>query len=146
QINAVRVTGRRTANSPDGPIQLFFPQMLGRSTFEPEQQAVSSQIELDVALVIDRSGSMAFADNEKSSGNKTPKAAPRNWDFCDAAPPKSRWLDTVSAVDIFLDELRQTPVSERVSLATYSTSAQIDRQLTTDYASIQSSMNVYTKK
>ena len=146
QINAVRVTGRRSAGSPDGPIRLLFPNMLGRSTFEPEQQAVSSQIELDVALVIDRSGSMAFAANEKSSGNSTPKAAPRNWDFCDAAPPKSRWLDTVSAVDIFLDELNRTPVAERVSLASYSTTASIDRQLTTDYASIRSGMDVYTKK
>ena len=48
-MNAVQVTGRRTQGSPDGPIRLLFPDTLGRSTFQPEQVAISSQIEVDLA-------------------------------------------------------------------------------------------------
>jgi Flp pilus assembly protein TadG len=145
-LNAVQVTGRRTQGSPDGPIRLLFPDTFNRSTFQPTQQATSSQIEVDLALVMDRSGSMAFASNEPTNIAAGPKAAPKNWNFCDAAPPKSRWLDAVAAVDLFLDELGKSPAVERLCLATYSSDASISRDLTTDYTLISSGMNAYTVK
>lgn len=145
-LNSVKVTGRRTAGSPDGPIRLLFPDTLGRSTFQPTQEAISSQIEVDLALVMDRSGSMAYAWNEPTDTSKTPKGAPKNWEFCDAAPPLSRWRNAVSATDVFLAELTKSPTSERVSLATYSTSASQNIDLTTNYTTISNGMNVYTKE
>jgi Ca-activated chloride channel family protein len=143
-INSVQVTGRRTAGSPDGPVKLLFPNMIGRSTYEPKQVATSSQVEVDLALVIDRSGSMAYASNEPTNISKTPAGAPKGWDFCDAAPPKSRWLDAIAAVDIFLTELNKTPIVERVSLASYSTDALLNKNLVTDYTQISSALNAYT--
>lgn len=145
-VNAVQITGRRTPGAPDGPVSLLFPNMLGRQTFEPQQTAIASQTEVDIALVIDRSGSMAFADNEKSSGFNKPKAAPKNWDYCDPVPNKSRWLDAVGAVDLFVAELDASPGLERVSLSTYSSDATLDIDLTTDYTKIRNRMNAISQK
>lgn len=145
-LNAVKVTGRRTKGAPDGPIRLLFPDTLGRSTFEPEQVAVSSQIEVDLALVMDRSGSMAYGWNEKTDTSKVPYGAPKKWSFCDAAPPLSRWIDAVKATDVFLSELAKSPTTERLSLATYSSDAKVNIDLTTDYTKISGGMNVYTQQ
>lgn len=145
-LNAVQVTGRRTKGSLDGPVRLLFPDTLGRSTFQPTQLAVSSQIEVDLALVMDRSGSMAYAWNEPTDTSKTPKGAPKNWEFCDAAPPLSRWRDAVKATDVFIGELNKSPVQERLALATYSTSASQNVDMTLDYAKISSAMDAYTQQ
>jgi len=103
-INSVRVNGRRTAGSPSGPVPLFFGSILGVDTFEPQSTAAATFIERVVALVIDRSGSMHG----------------------------QRYLDLVSAIQVFVDTLAETPVDERVSLASYSSSATRDVELTTN--------------
>lgn len=103
-INSVRVNGRRTAGSPSGPVPLFFGNFLGVDTFEPQSTAAATFIERDVSLVIDRSGSMRG----------------------------QRYRDLVGALQVFVDTLAETPVDERVSLASYSSSATRDVELTTN--------------
>ncbi|MDA0659660.1 MAG: Tad domain-containing protein [Planctomycetota bacterium] len=82
--NAVRIT----AHGPNIP-QLM-PGFLGNTVYEPVQIATSTQTELDVVLVLDRSGSMAYASNEPAVYPPFPAAAPVGWDYCQAAPTPSR--------------------------------------------------------
>ena len=56
--NAVRVTGLRTNQSKSGTIPLLLPGILDRNQFEVQQDAIAMQVDRDIALVLDRSGSM----------------------------------------------------------------------------------------
>jgi len=147
--NSVRITGLRTAGSGSGSVGMILPTFGTIDNFEPIQIAISSQVELDIALVLDRSGSMAYGDTEdaaaRASSGLGPAIAPPDWWFCDAAPPESRWLDLVPAVDILLNVLNNSPQNERMSLATYNSSATIDVNLTSDYTLISAGMDVYTQ-
>ena len=71
-LNAVRVTGRRTNGSASGPVGLFFGGVMGVGEFEPSHLATSSQLDRDICLVVDRSGSMMrdlFTRNIPGGGN-----------------------------------------------------------------------------
>ncbi len=58
--SAIRITGRRNQGSLSGPISLFFNGFQEFSDFEPVMISVASQVDRDIALILDRSGSMAF--------------------------------------------------------------------------------------
>ena len=142
--NAVEVTTRRESGAPDGPIQLILPNIIGSGPFSTRQTAISSQVDLDVALIIDRSGSMAYGANETAAFPPAPASAPPGWDFCDEAPPVSRWRDVLAAINIFTNELSTTATREFVGLGTYNETANIDQPLTDNYDLIGSALNVYT--
>lgn len=112
QPNAVRVTGLRTASSAAGPVGLLLGRMLGVSTFEPVNVATSTQLDRDICLVVDRSGSMMWSLNGSSVPGGT---------SCD--PPnmqKSRWGSLYTAVYAFLEELDKTLQEEQCALVSYS--------------------------
>jgi Mg-chelatase subunit ChlD len=100
--NSVQVLGRRTHDSPSGPVPLFFGNLMGMRFFEPQCIAAATYIERDVVLVVDRSGSM--------KGDK--------------------FLSLVDAIDVFVKTLQETPVDEQVGLASYSDTATSDVYLT----------------
>ena len=106
--NSVQVTGRRTTDSPSGPVPLFFGNIMGMRIFQPRCLASATYIERDVVLVVDRSGSM---DGQK-------------------------FLDLVAAIDTFTATLDETPVDEQVGLASYSDYATGDVPLTEDLSAI----------
>ncbi|MEM8670514.1 MAG: vWA domain-containing protein [Planctomycetota bacterium] len=106
--NSVMVNGRRTVGSPSGPVPLFFGNLFGVEFFEPQSLAAATYIERDVVLVVDRSGSMR--------GQK--------------------FQDLSNAIDIFTETLNQTPVDEHVGLASYSSQASEDVQMTEDMSEI----------
>ncbi len=149
-INAVRLNARRTSDSASGAVEMVFPTFGAVDSFGPSQLAIASQVELDIALVLDRSGSMAYGDNEDSVARATaglgPAIAPPGWWFGDPAPPKSRWIGLANAVQVFLDILNKSPQDEHVSLVTYNSKAKTDQNLTTDYSLILKALDVYTKK
>ena len=142
--NAVEVTARRTTGSLDGPLTLLLPNILGISNVQSSQTSRSNQLEVDVVLVIDRSGSMAYASDEPAVFPPVPAAAPAGWLFNGPAPNPSRWRDLVAAVDVFLAELTASPINEMVGLVTYSGYTDIDQDLTTDYSDIQKALDNYT--
>lgn len=107
--NAVRIESGRTRGRPDGPVGLFLARLLGRNDFEPVQSAVAAQLDRDIALVLDVSGSMQG----------------------------SKFNGLTQALTVFLSELTSTPQREQVSLTTYSTSSTRDQALTPDMALIQ---------
>ena len=99
--NSVRVTGRRTEGSLSGSIPLIFPVFSSSGVFEPVKIATATQIDRDISLVLDRSGSMTDPID--------PTVTARPWRRNRPVPDGSKWLDLVSATDAFLAALSSTP-------------------------------------
>lgn len=111
--NAIQITTGRTADRPDGTVPLLLGSMLGVSSFAPVQTATAAQLDRDLTLVLDRSGSMS------SSGK----------------------FDALkAAVDVFLDEIDLTPQTEHVSIVVYDNSSQKIQELTPSTASCRTAM------
>lgn len=143
---SVKVIARRTSRSKDGPLGLVLPKLLGLDQIETEQSSISTQVQVDIVLVIDRSGSMAYAANETAAFPPAPRNAPSGWYFCDPAPPLSRWRDLTAAVDVFLSQLTSSPAPERVALVTYADAASADvAVLTENYFQIKRGLDQYTR-
>lgn len=132
--NAVRLTTQSFANGAGDAPRPYFPVFGANFDIRPRCTATNTQTTLDVALVIDRSGSMMFRADESSAG--TPAAMPAGWTAGDPVPPNSRWLDLAAAVDVFCDELNQTAKEERVALVSYSSDVTREIELTDDYTQI----------
>jgi Mg-chelatase subunit ChlD len=142
--NAVRVTGRRTQGSIGGPVNLLFAGVLGVNDFEPEHVATSTQLDRDICLVVDRSGSMMWV---LSGGSVNP---PGSSDCSRPHPTLSRWGALAAGVDAFLNELDRTRQRETVGMVSYSSNttecgntyriSSIDSDLVSDYAPIRSRM------
>ena len=138
--NSVRLVTRTLANSSTG-IEPLFPFFGSGFTVRPKQTSVSTQGVIDIALVVDRSGSMAYAANEVAQYPPSPATAPSDWDFGDPVPPNARWLDLIAAVDTFNTELNDTPQTELVSLSTYNDQSYTNQTLTDDYSLITSELD-----
>jgi Ca-activated chloride channel homolog len=148
--NAVRVHARRDGGSLSGTVGMLMPTFGATNKFSPTQTAVSTQVEVDIALVLDRSGSMAYGDLESSetmaAAGLAPASAPPGWRFCDAAPAGARWRDLLTAVQAFLDTINSSPQQEFVSMVSYSDNSLREAQLSSNYAAIPRAMDVYTQK
>lgn len=147
--NAVQITGRRTKGSLTGPVDLLFAGALGVRQFQPVETAVSTQLDRDICLVVDRSGSMMWT----LTGSSLPSGAP------DCGPPdptRSRWGALHTSVNAFLDELDKTSQDEHVGLVSYSSNitqcgykyniSDINSDLVADYSVIRSTMNALSSK
>ena len=135
--NSVRLTTNAFAGGAGTALKPFFPMFSPDMDIRPTCTATNSQTTLDVAVIIDRSGSMSFAADEASGGG-TPAAAPDGWAYGDPVPPNSRWLDLIASVDSFCDELASTSKIEKIALVSYSDNVSIDVNLTDDYGLITS--------
>ncbi len=141
--NAVRLHGLRTDDSPNGAVNYIFPVFTSK-TIQFAKSAVSTQAEVDIVLVFDRSGSMAYATDEPASFPPAPSTAPAGWTFDSPVPPNSRWLDAIDAADAFLSRLSETPQREKVALVTYADNANVDVPLSHTYADIEFGLNTYS--
>jgi len=121
-LTSVRVIGDRTADSAQGPVSMFFGHMLGQGTFQPTQVATASSSVRDIALVLDRSGSMSMPADGK----------------------QSRIEALVTAVNVFLAEIESSSPTSRISLTTYSTESTRDLKLTPNFASVRRQVNNLT--
>lgn len=108
-FNSVQVLGDRRESSRGGGVGLFFSQLYGVDNFEPTVTSISTFMNVDICLVLDRSGSM------------------------EGQPLK----DLKNAVNVFLDELEATSSDEQVSLASYASNATLDRNLSTNYSNVR---------
>jgi len=148
--NAVRIHGKRTSGSKSGPVDMLFSGVLGVDEFEPAKTATSTQLDRDICLVVDRSGSMMWTLKGGSHYPKGTKA-------CDPPDPtRSRWGALASAVEIFLQELVATDQEEQVALVSYSSNtrecgnryriSQINADLGTDLDTIRTEMGKISSK
>lgn len=138
--NSVRLTTNSFAGGAGNAVQPFFTVLATNFDIRPVCTATHSQTTLDVGVIVDRSGSMAFAANE-SSASGTPANASPGWSFGDPVPPQSRWLDLVAAVNVFCNELTITSKVEQVSLCGYRDNATRIADLTADYQQISDALN-----
>jgi hypothetical protein len=143
--NAVLVNGRFSEDSPNGPVQLCMPIVMGMGTFETSQNAIAAQSELDIALVLDRSGSMAFSIDENGASSSVPASAPAGWSFGQAVPPNSRWHDAVNATNQFMQTLSNTPANERIALCTYNELAWNETDFSQESEDISISLDNHTQ-
>lgn len=132
--NSLRVVGSRTTGSLSGSIPLLFSEFTSTGVFEPSMSSTATQIDRDICLVLDTSGSMAALTN----------GAWGDWSFGNPAPAGSKWLALVDSVDAFLNALRRTPQDEQVALVTYSTWATHQLDLTLNYTSVEERMDEIT--
>jgi Mg-chelatase subunit ChlD len=112
-INAVRVVGSRAANSPDGPVNMLFGRLFGQDVFEPVQSATATRLDRDIALVLDKSGSM------------------QNF---------GRFEALLNGLDVFLAELETTSQKENVSLTAYDEFPEKLVDMTPDLVAISNAM------
>jgi Ca-activated chloride channel homolog len=147
--NAVQVTGRRTQGSLAGPVDLLFTGVLGVKQFEPKEIATSTQLDRDICLVVDRSGSMMWT----LVNSQLPSGAP------DCGPPdptRSRWGALNIALEAFLQELDKTAQDEHVALVSYSSNitqcgytyhiSDINSDLVSNYDTIRTAMKALSSK
>lgn len=137
--NAIRLTTHSLANSAIVPS--LFPFMGSVAEIRPRLSATSTQMVVDIVLVVDRSGSMAFSTSETASEAVPPSAAPLGWAFGDPVPSDARWLDLIVAVDAFNTELENSPDVERLALSTYNQSSASNVTLTTDYSQLSDALD-----
>jgi len=133
-INSVQVLGNRTPGSAAGAATLFFGGVWGQGSFAPVKSAVSIQIDRDIALILDRSGSMAW----RADG------AELDWVEGEKLHPHARWINLETAVNSFLDILDGTLPTESVALATYSTEATLDLELSASYQPVRDRLDFIT--
>lgn len=150
--NAVRVTSSLD-RLPGGVPLIVMPQMMGRNTYSAEQSASSTRIEMDVCLVVDRSGSMSWSLGPTAfgyPGELAGKSPIQNY-FELPHATLSRWAALRSAINVFVTVLNEAPIKSRVALASYSsnftfgvwssTVASIDQPLTTNYTTMDTRLN-----
>lgn len=173
-VSSLRVLGRRTSSSPSGNIRLPFTGFAFFGAFEPQAVSVSTQIDRDIALILDRSGSMidpiydwdlyrSTSLEEQRVWNRSRRRWETTWVEVTTwnpasmetvyntyntqynsywydngpVPDASRWKSLESAVDAFLVVLEGTVQQELVSVATFSSSAQLDLELQSTYSPIR---------
>lgn len=66
--SAIRVNGRRDTGSLSGKVPLIVPGMLDATDFSTNQLSVAMQVDRDISLILDRSGSMGWIDWDWPSG------------------------------------------------------------------------------
>lgn len=153
-LNAVRVNAKMESGSLAG-MGTCFMSALNPDKFSLNYQSVATQVDHDLCLVVDRSGSMAW------DTTNTPWSYYHDDEdedlpiiqtyFRPPHPEYSRWAGLETAVDTFLDEVDALPFECKVGLVSYSSNfvfglykseaSTIEDQLTTDYSSIRNSMN-----
>lgn len=67
-VSSVRINAKRDAGSRGGRVDLIFPSLTARKIFSPTYSSVAMQVDRDISLVLDRSGSMNWPDYDWPSG------------------------------------------------------------------------------
>ncbi len=62
--SAIRVRGRRESGSLSGQVPLIIPGLLSLNDFSTVQSSVAMQVDRDISLILDRSGSMSWVTFE----------------------------------------------------------------------------------
>lgn len=147
-FNGVQISAERMADEGRG-INLFFGSLYGREEISLAQTATAAFQDVDILLVLDRSGSMKW----KTTGDTTPTE--QTTLQCLIPNAESRWHSLDEAVTIFLNTLQASPVLERVGLVTFSSDftdfcgtttiqeSTLDQALTSNQNAVRSAMSNY---
>jgi Ca-activated chloride channel family protein len=143
--NALQVTGQRNATSIDGSLNVLLPGLTSTTQFGTTQMAQATEQCMDIVLVVDRSGSMAYSVNEITDpASGPPAAAPPGWIWGQPCPPNARWLNLVAGIQAFVTYLTISATQEQLALVSYNNNTTIDVPIAPTYAGINPALNVYT--
>jgi Ca-activated chloride channel homolog len=148
QMRAIRIQGRRDSGSASGNIALLMGGLLGRTTFEPRVFSVAANLDRDICVVVDRSGSM----NWELTTNNLPSGV----SSCQRPDPNlSRWGSLSKAFDAFVEELKDTGPKEYMALASYSSAgvfcgvtfeeSSLDSPLSDSYGPAKTAMKAWSE-
>ena len=143
-VPAVRVVASRTDGSQSGPVTLLLGNILDTNFFQPSFESTAVNMDRDIVMVIDRSGSMNFSIQDNST--------PPGTNVCEHPHPTlSRFAALHEAFGVFVAELDKTVQKEQLGLASYSsagtfcgqpfTDSSIEALLDEDYGPSQSAMD-----
>jgi Ca-activated chloride channel family protein len=144
-LNSARVTGNKN-------VGMIFGGFLTTTSFTPQQQSIVMRVNHDIALVLDRSGSMAFDTSSSEFIYPSDRNFGTNFQNYFATPSltASRWKALSDAVNAFNTELTTRQLDAQVALTTFaedysfgsfsSVEASTDVPLTKTYSQISSSM------
>ncbi len=159
-FNSFRVEANLLNGSSSGNLPTVFSNVHNVTSVEIDQRATATETYLDVVLVLDRSGSMAF----DLTGVEWSYPSGNSWyiDYYVAPRQGSRWKSLENAISVFLQEMSVKSKKEHVALVTYSSTenyysqywkkyfssneVQTDRNFTTDYTKIMSSVTTIGSK
>jgi len=157
-VNGLRVSGRRTADSPSGSVRLFFGRIFQVFQFEPTHHAVVVRMDRDICLVVDRSSSMKLylTDTEDVMSSSDPRFCQPPHGVHSGTGPYSRWSALVDAIDVFTDTLATTTPQEQVALVSYASGGtwcslvnnetDLDRSLTGDLSQVTSAVSAISSR
>lgn len=145
--NSFRVDAKMNDAALGGALPMLFSKVHKRDTVDLNQRATATETYLDIVLVLDRSGSMAF----DLTGVEWSYPSGQSWvsEYYEAPQANSRWESLEGAIEVFLEEMSQKVKKEQVALVTYSSDVtywstyysayfsaeevQTDQGFTTDY-------------
>lgn len=156
--NSVRVGCSLNRVVEGGVPVIMMPQMMGNAKYQLEQFTTATRNEMDVCIVVDRSGSMAWSLGSQPfeyPGDLAGKSPIQNY-FELPHPTLSRWAALRDAMDVFVTVLEEAPIKSRVALASYSSNftfgiwssvvASIDEPLTTTYSLIPARLDTIAQQ
>lgn len=111
--NGVRVTGRSLG---DTGLTSIFSRLADVSETEFVLPSTATNLDRDICVVIDRSGSMTQPVSSSANGTVEP---------CGPLPGNCRFAALSRAVNAFISELNATPQQEQVCLASYSSNVNV---------------------
>jgi Ca-activated chloride channel family protein len=150
-LNSARVTGSRN-------VGMIFGGFLTTTSFTPQQQSIVMRVNHDIALVLDRSGSMAFNTTNAEFAYPADRNFGTNFQNYFTAPSltNSRWKYLSDAVTAFNTVLTTRQLDAQVALTTFSedysfgsfeaVEASTDVALTKTYSQISSKMTEWNSK
>jgi len=118
-FTSMRINSNLTPTSAMGSVRLFFGNMMGTSSFNPQQIATASQLEQEVVLCLDRSHSMCFDMSGVDWSYPPSQGRLRNPVTGNPDPTLSRWAVLNSAVDTFISILQSQRTQPKVGLVTW---------------------------
>ncbi|MEO1617995.1 MAG: VWA domain-containing protein [Planctomycetota bacterium] len=77
--SSIRVNGNRVAGSLSGDVPLIIPGLLNTDRFETQAQSVAMQVDRDISLILDRSGSMTDVAFNWQSGESPWYQSTKDW-------------------------------------------------------------------
>jgi len=147
-INASRVTGTTA-------VPYLFGAFMPSGNFNVTQVSLTTRVAYDIALVLDRSASMAFdlSGNEFVYPSDRAQFSPLQAYFTPPSSTGSRWYALTNAVNTFVSVLQARNIDAHVCLVTFAenytfgsytaTEASLDVSLTPTYSQIVTGMNVW---
>lgn len=143
---ATQIVGSLSSANSNGALNLFFAPVFGASSLALSNTSVASAFACDVALCLDRSGSMKWDTSGTDWIYPSPYGS--NWQQGYNNPPRpgSRWAALDTAVQNFTNILSTANAPPNVAVVTWATDNTIDLSLQSSMSAAYNAVHAYTSQ